>query len=230
VATTTEEAGVTTEVQRTRWDEWGRWAPLAAIGTVILWGAGFFTVESAEHNPDEGTGAEAVIYFQEDAMNIYLGSVLLMGGSLLLIWFVSTLRSRIAGGFASRLGSVVFGAGLAIAMSAMALPAAQVGGAFLGEEDEEVMEPAAAQALFYATDGFFIAAMYASALLVLATTVAILSGRLALPRWLGWAGILLGIWLLIAPIGWLALVFVFPVWLILVAVLLLRAESAPAQT
>jgi hypothetical protein len=217
---------VTTDVQRTRWDEWGRWTPLAAIGTVILWTAGLFVVEGAEHNPDEGTGAEAVAYFQDDAMNIYLGSMLIMAGSLFLIWFVSVLRSRVEGGYASRLGSVVFGAGLATAMFAMALPAAQVGGAFLGEEDEGVMEPAAAQALFYATDGFFIATMYAASLLVLATTVATLSGRLALPRWLGWIGILLGIWLLIAPIGWLALIFAFPAWLVLVAVLLFRSERA----
>ncbi len=216
---------MTTDGQRTKWDEWGRWAPLAALGTVVLWGAGFFTVESAEHNPENGTGAEAVVYFEEDAMSIYLGSMLLMAGSLLLIWFVSTLRSRIDGGFSSRLGSVVFGGGLATAMFAMALPAAQIGGAFAGEEDEAQLEPGAAQALWYATDGFFIATMYGAALLVLATSVAVVSRRLALPRWLGWVGFLLAVWLLIAPIGWLALIFVFPAWLILVAVLLLRSSG-----
>ncbi len=212
----------------TRWDDWARWSPLTAIGTVILWAAGVFTIEAADNSPDSGTAAEALAFFQGDELNIYLGSMFLMAGSLLLIWFVSTLRARIDGGAPSRLGSVVFGSGLGAALFAMSLPAAQIGGAFAGEDGDAELEPAAAQALYFATDGFFVATMYAASLLVLATSIAVLSRRLALPRWLGWASILLGVWLLIAPIGWIALIFVLPVWLVAVGVLLYLRGDRPA--
>jgi hypothetical protein len=84
----------------------------------------------------------------------------------------------------ARLGSVVFGGGLAVAIMAMALPTSQIGGAFAGEADAP-LEPAAAQALWYGSNGFFIAAMYAAALLVIATAVAILRTRLFRCGWPG---------------------------------------------
>ena len=204
---------------------WDQYAPLAAIGTVILWAAGVFTVESGR-TPSEGDASEAVAYFEDDRTTIYIGSMLVMAGALLLIWFVATLREAIVARApqSTRLGSVVFGGGLAAAIAAMSLPVAQVGGAFAGEEEGE-LEPGAAQALYYATDGFFVVAMYGAALLVLATAVAIFRTRI-FPVWLGWASVLLGIWLLIAPIGWIALIFAFPLWLIVVAVLLWRATTA----
>ena len=211
--------------------DWDRYSPLAAIGTVILWAAGIFTVESGD-TPSEANAQEAVAYFEDDRTTIYVGSMLIMAGALLLIWFVSTLREAIVARAPQsiRLGSVVFGGGLAAAIFAMGLPAAQIGGAFAGEEPGE-LEPGAAQALYFATDGLFVATMYSAALLVLATAVAIFRTRV-FPVWLGWISVPLGIWLLIAPIGWLALIFVFPAWLIVVSVLLFRATTAagPAAT
>jgi hypothetical protein len=207
---------------------WDRYSPLAAIGTVILWAAGIFTIESGDA-PEEGNAAQAVAYFEDDRMTIYVGAMLVMAGALLLIWHVANLREAVLARApqSTRLGSVVFGGGLAAAIFAMGLPVAQIGGAFAGEEEGQ-LEPGAAQALYFASDGFFIATMYGAALLVLSTAVAILVTGL-FPRWLAWVSILLGIWLLIAPIGWLALIFVFPLWLIVTSVLLWRQMNALAM-
>src|SRR5438876_781701 len=41
-----------------------------------------------------------------------------------------------------------------------------------------------------------------------------------LPRWLGLVSPIAGIWLLIPPLGWLALIFTFPLWTTAVALLL----------
>jgi hypothetical protein len=211
-----------------RMSSWERFAPLAAIGTVILWAIAIFVVESG-NTPDEGSAAEAVAYFENDRTTIYLGSMALMAGSLLLIWFAATLREAVVARSpeSTRLGSVVFGGGLAVGIMTMALPTAQIGGAFAAED--ATLEPAAAQALWFASDGFFIASMYAAALFVIATAVGILRTGL-FPAWLGWVSIVLGIWLLISPIGWIALIFVFPLWLILVSVLLWRSTTAPSTT
>jgi hypothetical protein len=206
---------------------WDRYAPLSAIGTVILWAAGFVTIESG-NTPENGSPAEALAYFEDDRMTIYLGAMLIMLGSLLLIWFTATLREAVVARSpeSTRLGSVVFGGGLATALLSMALPTAQIGGAFAGEADAP-LDPAAAQALWYGSDGFFIATMYGAALFVFATAVAIFRTRM-FPVWLGWVGMLLTIWLLLSFIGWIALIFVFPVWLIVVSVLLWRSTTAPA--
>jgi hypothetical protein len=210
-----------------RMSSWERFAPLAAIGTVILWASGFFVIESG-NTPEDGSAAEAVAYFEDDQVTIFIGAMLVMAGALLLIWFVATLREAVVARApeSTRLGSVVFGAGLAVGIFAMALPTAQMGGAFAADADAP-LEPAAAQALWYASDGFFIATMYAAALFVIATAVGILRTRM-FPTWLAWVSIVLGIWLLIAPIGWIALIFVFPLWLLLVSVLLWRSTTAPA--
>jgi uncharacterized protein (DUF58 family) len=48
---------------------------------------------------------------------------------------------------------------------------------------------------------------------------------LLLPRWLGWLGIVVTIMLLIPPIGWLALLFLLPLWLVFASVVLLRRRE-----
>jgi hypothetical protein len=62
--------------------------------------------------------------------------------------------------------------------------------------------------------------------LLFGTGVVILQRRL-LPTWLGWASALIALWLVIAPIGWAALIFAFPIWLIVVGVLLYQRAGAP---
>jgi hypothetical protein len=48
-----------------------------------------------------------------------------------------------------------------------------------------------------------------------------------LPKWLGWLSLLIGIVLLIGPIGWAAFIFATPIWILIVSVLLyMRTPSA----
>lgn len=51
----------------------------------------------------------------------------------------------------------------------------------------------------------------------------------AFPRWVAWVSLLLAVWLVIGPIGWLGLLFGVPVWTLLLSVLLwLQAPPAGA--
>ncbi|HKB20389.1 MAG TPA: hypothetical protein VKC65_05190, partial [Gaiellaceae bacterium] len=66
----------------------------------------------------------------------------------------------------------------------------------------------------------------ATAVFLLATGLVSLSTR-AFPGWLTWASLVLAVWLLIPPIAWAALLFGFPLWLIVVSVLLwVRAKPS----
>jgi hypothetical protein len=48
----------------------------------------------------------------------------------------------------------------------------------------------------------------------------VLRTRAVLPRWLAWASLVVALTLLIAPVGWAALIFGFPIWVVIVSVLL----------
>ena len=50
----------------------------------------------------------------------------------------------------------------------------------------------------------------------------------ALPRWLGWVTALIGLVLLIGPIGWAALIFATPIWVLIVSFWLWSNTESPA--
>lgn len=204
-------------------ERWDRFAPLTGIWTVVLWLAAIFVIEGLGDTPDEGSPQEAQAYFQNDENSIYVGAVLFFLGAVVLIWWSGALRAAIAseGGLGERLASIVFGAGIATAVLSMALPASQIGGAFAANEADAELSPDAAQALWYAGDGFFVATEFAAALLLVATAIAIFRTRF-LPVWLAWLSLVIALVLVIPPIGWAALIFGFPIWIVLTSVLLWR--------
>ena len=65
--------------------------------------------------------------------------------------------------------------------------------------DKELLDPGAAVAFWRLSHVFFIAAEIALAVLLAATSLLALRG--VLPRWLGWAGLVVTLLLLITPIG-----------------------------
>jgi hypothetical protein len=203
-------------------ERWERFAPLTGIAAVVFWVLGVVIVESGD-TPDDAPAAEIVRYFENDEASIYLGVLSLFLGSLFFVWFAGSLRAVVAAaeGGVARLASVVFGFALAKAIFDVSVGVPQMSGAFTANETEAVLTPGAAQALWAAGDGFFVAAAYAAAFFLLATAIAILRWSV-LPRWLAWVNVLVAIVLLIPPIGWAALIFAFPLWVLLVSVLLYR--------
>ena len=120
-----------------------------------------------------------------------------------------------------RLASIVFGAGGCDGVLSTAFPAPQISAAFAANEADAPFLPAAAQALWYTGDGFIVATAYAAALFLSATGLTALRLRL-LPSWLAGVAFLVAIALLIPPIGWAALIFAFPLWVIIASVVLWR--------
>src|SRR5918994_6498508 len=87
--------------------------------------------------------------------------------------------------------------------------------------DKELLSPDTAIVFWRLAHTFFVAAELALALFVGALAVLALR-RLALTRWLGWFGLAVTILLLIPPVGWLAVLFLLPLWLVATSVVLWR--------
>ena len=81
-----------------------------------------------------------------------------------------------------------------------------------------------AEALNAAELVFFLAAELSAIVLVAGAAVVVLRTAM-LPRWWAYASILLAVWLLIAPIGWIALLAGVPLWTAVTSGMLLRVRQ-----
>ena len=65
--------------------------------------------------------------------------------------------------------------------------------------------------------------------MVLFATALVALRHAALPRWLAWLSLIIGIVLLIGPIGWAALIFAFPIWILITSWVLWKPAVAGQQ-
>ena len=209
-------------------DRWDRLMPLTGIAAVGLWLAGIVVLEGVADTPADDAPASAfAAYYEDESGAIVGGSILFLIGSLLFMWFLGSVRAafnRAEGGIA-RFTAIAFAGGLATAVFSMAIVGPDVAGAII-----EDIEPAAAQALRALSIGFFVLMEFAAALFLAASAVVALRTRV-LPRWLAWVTLAIVVILLIPHIGWAALAVLFPLWIVLVSVLLFQRQGtvpAPA--
>jgi hypothetical protein len=209
-----------------RWEE--RLAPLDGIAAVAFWFAGVLVLQGPADQPDQDASpARALAFFKLEDSAILLGTFLFMVGTLFFLWFLGLVRTRLvaAEGGSHRLSSVAFAGGVATAVCLLLMPAVHATGAI----NNENLSPDAAQVYLGINDAFFYGAELAAAVFLLALGLVSLAGE-AFPKWLGWASLVLAVWLAIPPIGWAALLWGFPLWLIAVSLLLAtrsRSDSRP---
>ncbi len=208
------------------WGFWERIAPLDGIIAVALWVAG--VVVMSQHQPDtDTTAAKALAFFKDHSTEVQVGAFLLALGALFFLWFLGSLRValRTAEGGEARVTGIAFAGGVAIAVLVLLLPSAWAA----GSANTTHLTPDAAQALFALFLGFFFALELATAVFLLAVAVVILQTRV-LPVWLGWFALAVAIGLIIVPIGWLVLLFLFPLWLAATSLVLYGrvGRAAPA--
>jgi hypothetical protein len=203
---------------------WERLAALSGLVAVALWVIGVVIDETSGLPGDDPD--EILSWFQDESNTILAGSFIFMLGSLFFLIFVGALRVRLirAEGESAFLTAIAFGAGVVVAAMTLLISGPNLAGALA--EDE--LTPEAAQTLSVVDDAFFVGAELASALLLVATGLAILRYG-ALPRWVTWISFLFALWLLIPPIGWAGLLVGVPLWTITVAVLLwMRTDESTA--
>jgi hypothetical protein len=217
-------------MQASTWQRWGGAAGILATAS--------FVTESAllRHSPstDQPT-SEITSYFSANRGTALLGMYLLGFGAAVLLCFLAALRSRLArDDTLDGLANLGFAGG--VAASAIMVVAAGMVAVLAFRPDTT---PPVARAL-YDANGLLIAfAGFPLAALLLASSIAALHGG-ALPRWLGWFGLLASAAQLLGAAsfqqsGWLmpqgdnvalqVQVATLLLWLLATSILMLRGRS-----
>ncbi len=201
---------------------WERNAPLTGIGAVLLWIVGTFLLEK-DDRPEGKDTAAFVAWVEKNDTTIITGAILFGFGVILFIWMLASLRAALfaAEGGTGRLSTIVFGSGIATAVSMMftVMPHAQA--AF----DSGDISDTSVDALVHMGDAFFGGVeLFAIPMLAATGLVGLRFG--ALPRWLAWFSLALALILVIVPIGWLGVIAGLPLWTLIVAVRLYLSPVA----
>lgn len=201
-----------------------QFAPLTGLGFTVL---GLAATATAGRDPGFAPKADKVVAYFTDHKDAVLASrTMYLLSAVLLLWFISTLRSRLAAaeGGGGRLANVAFAGGVAgTALALASASAAAMGALRVGEQ--HIIDPQVATTLWDLNIILFsLAAPVAFAALALAASI--VSIRTAvLPRWLGWITLALAITLMIPPINHIS-VIVFTFWVGLTGVVLTALPTA----
>lgn len=207
-------------------DRLERFALLAGALGAVLWVVSLFVLEGAGNPAGPSGGGEIAEFYSDNRTPILIAGTLHVLGGFLFLWFVAALRPVLdAGGSPSWLTTATLVGGTAGGALMLAMTGGQTTGA---TTDAELLTPETAIVFWRLAHGFFVAAEIALAVFLGALSLLALR-RLVLPRWLGWFGLVVTVLLLIPPIGWAALLFLLPLWLIAASVVLWRRSAVVGE-
>lgn len=199
-----------------------RIALVAGPLAVALWIAGLFVENAGSKIPHHPTDAQLLAWAQHNQNTIIPGAFLFMVGCVVFLWFASILRTRlaVAEGENHTFSTLVFGG--AVAMSAL--------GTGMNPDIVTAINPnsvsAATAGTLHNLGNLFFIGVEGSLFAVLVGTAVVAYKTAVLPKWWASLGALVGVVALIGPIGWAALIFGFPVWLLGTTVFLARKPRA----
>lgn len=199
---------------------WHVLAPLTGVAFVLL-AVLAFIVSGETPDIDESPQKVLDFYVDNDTSQIW-GAALLGWSTVALMFFLGVLRStlRAAEGAIGRLSAVAFGGGIVLIIGALSF----AGFTFtLGDVADDGLTPQAAQALNALNSDFFFPVAVGVATLMLATAIVSLGSR-ALPAWLAWPALVIGI-VAVTPLGFFAFL-AFLLWTLVASIALWRARAA----
>jgi hypothetical protein len=197
-----------------------RLAPLAGAAFTVVFAVGFLT---AGDTPDTDAPGEEVISHYADSGKIFFGILAMLIAAVLFLFFAGALRSALGGSAGAHewLATVVFGGAVIYAVALAIFAMSQV----MLIDASDLGQPQVAQALNIFDNDNFFPAVLGLATILLATGLHTLRSAV-LPKWLAWASIALGVLSMAGPAGILAFLL-FPIWVLVVAVLLYRSAGQP---
>jgi len=204
----------------TRSREW--LVPLTGMGFVLL-GIVSFIVGGEPKSADEPVG-EIVDYYVDNKDSIQVAAFIGVAAILLLVFFGAYMRGVLRAAASEReilslvsfLGLVVIAVGFAIDTTILIA---------LSEAAGDI-DPVAAQSLQALWDNDFVPLVLGVLMFLWATGLAVIRTG-ALPKWLGWVMVVLGV-LGLTPIGFVAAIGAAILVLVLSILLSVRARSAPS--
>jgi hypothetical protein len=199
-----------------------RYAPLAGVAFFVLL---IVAVIIGGETPDTDDSQRAVLDFWRDNDDAQIWSTLIGAwATLFFVWFAGSLRSalREREDRSSRLSALSF-AGAIIAAGGLL---ASLSISFATADTVDDVPASVTQTLSVLQSDFFFPIAVGYALFLLAAGIVAVRTA-ALPVWLAWPAIVLGV-LCVTPVGFFALL-VGLVWLLVVSILLYRREAGPAD-
>ncbi|MEO5842933.1 MAG: DUF4386 family protein [Acidimicrobiales bacterium] len=181
---------------------------MAAVGFVV-----------SGDTPDTDASGAVVISHYEDEGKIYVSLILLMIAAIALMFFASVLRMRLREAGWETLATTAFGGGVCAVVGLAIFGVFQI--ALLDASD--LGQEQVAQALNIIDSDNFFPAIFGIAIMYLATGWHCLRSGV-LPKWLAWVSLVLALLSVAGPLGFIAFL-AFPLWSIIVSVLLFRRPA-----
>jgi hypothetical protein len=201
--------------------DFGRWVPLTGVVFAVLLFVGAMV---SGNTPDSDASPQKVVAFFESHRGSQHASLFLIAYSVVFgLFFAAALRSflRSRSTEAGLIGLGVSG------MTVLAVGGATLAGInFAATDVPGKISPSAEQALNVLQNDVFFGLLVGAGVFLIGNGLAIVRS-VSLPRWLGWAAVLFGV-VSVTPIGWITLVFALPIWSLIVSVLMVVRQSAPA--
>lgn len=205
-------------------DRWNRLAPLTGVlfGLILI----VAVITGGGETPKaRDSAAQVVAYYAKHRSEIETSGILFALGFLVLVLFAGALRSylRSTGG-TDGLGTLVLAGAVLMAAGALGVTGLEYGLA----HNLHDFAPETAKTLNFISSEMFLPIVGGGFIFGVCAGLAILRGA-ALPRWLGWAAIVIGVAALVPPIS-LGALMAFLIWSIVVAVLMYQRSGASAPS
>jgi hypothetical protein len=199
---------------------WTKWSPLSGLVSVVFWVVVLILVGDGAGDLDR----EILAYYGDDSnRNQEIATFfLILAASLFFLWFLAELRQRLlaAEGGPSHMTALAFSSGLLTTVLLLTANVFFVATAFATGDDHFRLDPNTHRLISNIGYGLFVSALTISFVLILVTSIlAVRAG--ALPRWLGWLGFPIAVFMLVSIIflpffgflGWVGLTSIALTWL-----------------
>jgi hypothetical protein len=194
-----------------------RFAPLTGVVFVILV---VVAVIVGGETPDANDGIVKVVdYWRDNDGKAIASAIIAAYSAVFFLWFAGTLRSVLASaeGPPTRLASTAWGGAIVLTVGWVIL----IGATFVAADTAGDVAPQVTQTLSVLQADFFFPLSVGAGVFLLASGLNILRWG-ALPAWLGWAAVVLGV-AAISPVGFFAIVLML-VWILVVSVVLFQSS------
>jgi hypothetical protein len=206
-------------------DSWERYAPLTGVVFVVIVVA-VFAIGGSTPDAHDSTAEVASYYTKHRDKQMALAFILAIGAAFLPFFATHLRRTLDWAGGTGRLANAAFGGAVLATVGFWILATVHLALA----DSAGKTPPLVTQSLNVLDGNDFIPAAAGMGVLVLASGLSILRHR-ALPRWLGWAGLVIGI-LVFTPAGFFAFL-ASGLWVLVTSIVLFMAgpfeEKQPPQ-
>lgn len=179
-------------------------------------------IVSGETPDFDDSGEEVISFYTDNEGSQFAAAILGAYGALFLIFFASVLRATLRRDEDGPgvLSTISFAGALLLAVGGLMFSGFTFTLADLAGEDPD---PGAMQALNALNGNFFIPLAVGVGAFLIGSGLAIVRGT-ALPTWLGWAGLVIGV-LAVTPIGFFAFLVAL-LWVFVTSILMAREPAS----